>query len=138
MIVNCKDKIEEMLGDINYLKDSRPGKLYPFNVRVGIVQKRPPRHDYFQYMLEMGRTNIERIFDGISLGGLKELIFIFPERWMSIAEQQRFMSVIVKHPEVNTIERIDIITSAPLLISNFYSEQVRILTWEDDKNYDKE
>jgi len=138
MVISCGSLIEEMLGDINYPKDSNPGKLYPFKVRVGCVKKRPPRHDYFQYILEMGRMNIERILDGSSLNDAEELTFIFPERWMSVHEQQKFMYAMIKHPESNSITKVDIITSSAVLISNFYNEQIRILTWEDDKDYDKE
>ncbi len=136
MVTNLNSMIEEMLGDINYSKDSKSGRLYPFKVRVGLVQRRPPRHDYFQYMLEMGRLDVERILDGSSLCGKNQLTLIFPERWMGVSEQQKFMYVIVNHPEAKTIETVDMITSSPLLIGNFYREQIRILTWNDDRSYD--
>jgi hypothetical protein len=135
---NLNSVIESMLGDIHYSVDSNPGKLYPFKVRVGCVKRRPPRHVFFEYALEMGRLYIERILDGSSLDGAKELTFIFPERWMNVAEQQKFMYAMLKHPEAGTIKKVDIITSSPLLISNFFREQIRILTWDDDGDYDKE
>lgn len=139
MIVESFGSImDQMLGDIDYPKDSHAGKLYPFKVRVGCVKRRPPRHNYFEYIIDVGRVYIKRILDGSSLNGTKELTFIFPERWMNVLEQQQFMSAILKHPEVGTIKKVDIITSSPLLISNFFREQIRILTWDDDKDYDKE
>lgn len=130
--------MEEMLGDIDYSKDSPAGELYPFKVRVGCAKRRPPRHKYFQWMLEIGRLHINQVLNGTSFNGVKELTFIFPERWMNVAEQQKFMYAMVKHPEVKMIEKVDIITSSPLIISSCYREQIRILTWEDDIEYDKE
>jgi len=126
---------EEMLGDINYPKDSSPGKLYKFKCRVGCVKRRPPRHKYFDYIREMGCGDIDRVFNGESFNGKKHLTFVFPERWMGVAEQQAFTAVLNKHPEVDSLEQVDIITSSPMLIGSFYAEQIRILTWLDDKNY---
>lgn len=127
--------IDSMLGDINYPKDSRAGKLYPFKVRVGCVKRRPPRHEFFEYIREMGMPDIDRAFKNESFGGKKDLTFIFPERWMGVAEQQAFTAVLAAHPEAKTLEQVDIITSSPLIIGAFFSEQIRILTWEDDDNY---
>lgn len=143
MITNCGsiyvlNTMEEMLGYVEYSKDSLPGKLYKFKVRVGVIKRRPPRHDCFQFMLEMGREHIELILNGSSLDELKHLIFIFPERWMNVSEQRNFMSIMNKHPDAETLELVDIITSSPLLISSFYPEQIRIITWDDDKDYDHE
>jgi len=126
--------LESLLGDIDYPKDSIPGKLYPFKVRVGCVKRRPPRHDYFQYILEIGRGHIKNILDGSSLGGSKHLTFIFPERWMNVAEQRSFMSIMKDHPEVNIIENVDILTSSSILLGSFRHEQMHILTWDDDKD----
>ena len=127
--------IDSMLGDINYSKDSPSGKLYPFKVRVGCVKRRPPRHEFFEYLRDMGMTDIDKVFKNESFEGKKQLTFIFPERWMGVAEQQSFTHTLSKHPEVETLEQVDIITSSPLIIGSFYKEQIRILTWEDDDNY---
>lgn len=127
--------IDSMLGDINYPKDSSAGKLYPFKVRVGCVKRRPPRHEFFEYIREMGMPDIDKVFKNESFGGKKTLTFIFPERWMGVAEQQAFTAVLEAHPEAKTLEQVDIITSSPLLIGSFYAEQIRILTWDDDDNY---
>jgi hypothetical protein len=122
------DVFESMLGSINYSKDE---EVYPFKVRCGVVKRRPPRHDFFQYIVDMGRGDIERILEHKPL--TKEVLtFVFPERWMNVREQQEFMSVLRIHPDTEKIKRVDIITSSPLLIGSFMAKQVRVLTWEDD------
>lgn len=127
--------IDSMLGDINYPKDSSAGKLFPFKIRVGCVKRRPPRHEFFDYLRDMGMPDIDKVFKNESFGGKKDLTFIFPERWMGVAEQQAFTSALKAHHEAKTLEQVDIITSSPLLIGAFHAEHIRILTWDDDDNY---
>lgn len=127
---------EEMLGDIDYPEDSFAGKLYKFKCRVGCVKRRPPRHKYFEYILEMGSGDIDKVFKGESFRGKKHLTFVFPERYMGVTEQRAFTSVLNNHPEADSLEQVDIITSNPMLIGSFHNIQIRILTWEDDHLYD--
>ncbi len=127
--------MDEMLGDIVYPKDSSAGKLYKFQARVGVVKRRPPRHEYFDFIRDMGMVDVARVFKGESFEGKKCLTFIFPERWMGVVEEQAFTSVLNKHPEVDSIEQVDIITSSPMLVGSFHREQIRILTWPDDHEY---
>jgi len=127
---------EEMLGDIDYPEDSFAGKLYKFKCRVGCVKRRPPRHDYFEYILEMGVGDIDKVFKGESFDGKTHLTFVFPERYMAVTEQQAFTSILNNHPEADSLEQVDIITSCPMLIGSFHNVQIRILTWEDDHLYD--
>ena len=135
MVQSLTTILDSMLGDINYSKDSSAGKSYPFKVRVGCVKRRPPRHEFFEYFREMGMGDIDKVFKKESFEGKKTLTFIFPERWMGVVEQQAFTAALEAHPEAKTLEQVDILTSSPLLIGSFYSEQVRILTWADDDNY---
>lgn len=134
-VIRGDEILDSMLGDIDYPKDSAPGTLYPFKVRVGCAKRRPPRHEFFEYLIDMGMPDIDKVFKNESFEGKKSLTFIFPERWMGVAEQQAFMAALSAHPEAETLEQVDIITSSPLLIGNFYKEQIRILTWDDDDNY---
>jgi hypothetical protein len=134
-VTSGNDIMDEMLGKINYSKHSEAGKLYPFKVRVGVVRRRAPRHSYFDYIRDWGMTDIDKIFNKESFNGKKELVFIFPERWMGVAEQQAFMHNLNNHPEAETLDQVDIITSSPLLIGDFMREQVLILAWEDDDKY---
>jgi len=122
---------EDMLGNINYSKDSSAGELYPFKVRVGCVKRRPPRHQFFDYIRDMGMFDIDKVFNKNKFD--KEILtFVFPERWMGVAEQQSFMHHLQQHPQATKIKQVDIITSSPLLIGSFRAEQIRILTWKDD------
>jgi hypothetical protein len=129
------DLFEGMLGDIKYPKDSKSGKLFPFTVRCGLVRKRPPRHEFFEFIIDMGRGNIERIMthEPLTQSDPIDLTFVFPERWMAVCEQVEFMSKLTKHPDVEKIRSIDILTSSPMIIGNFMAAQVRILTWPDDE-----
>lgn len=135
-VTSVGDVIESMLKDIDYPKDSVPGRLYSFKVRVGCIKRRTPRHKYFQWILDMGKENIERVLNYESFNGVKDLTFVFPERWMNVDEQRCFMYILKKHPESETLETVDIITSSPIMISSFSREQILILTWDDDKDCD--
>jgi hypothetical protein len=126
--VSADGFLEEMLGDIDVVDQ---GELYPFGVRVGVVKYRPPRHECFEYMLNMGYTDIEKVLEhrGVLSG---YLTFVFPERHMGIHEQRKFMYEMCKHPTVDKINRVDIITSCPLMISDFMAQMIRIITWPGD------
>ena len=126
---------ERLLGEISYPMDSDPGKLYPFRVRCGVVKDRPPRHEFFEYLVDIGRMDIERVLMHKPLN-CPHLAFVFPERWMSVREQVQFMAKLMTHPNMEKIESLDLLTSSPMLIGHFMAQQVRILTWpEEDKGY---
>jgi hypothetical protein len=122
-----------MLGSIEYEDDLN---LYPFKVRVGVAKYRPPRHEYFDFLRDMGSVHVSSVLRGKPLSNHGCLTFVFPERWMSVHEQQSFMNQLRHHPEVDKIEQVDIITNSPLMVSNFSREMIRILEWpDDDQNY---
>lgn len=131
------DLFEEMLGDINYEGDDLSMKLYPFKVRVGMPYRRPPRHKMWYYFLEMGHPDIDSVF-------MKEpftknhLTFVYPERWMNVSEQRNFMSQLKKHPDVDKIKQVDIITHSPLMLGDFTRHMIRVLKWDDDILYEYE
>ena len=62
------------------------------------------------------------------------LTFVFPERYMSVHEQRSFMYQLSKHPEVDKIKQVDILTSSPLLIGEFLAQMIRIIEWPDVDN----
>lgn len=132
VVVSASDRIEEMLGDIDY--DPEELGLYPFMVRVGCVKMAAPRHERFEYLINFGQSHVSSVFNGTPLGS--EMLFMFPERFMSVHEQQQFMSTLKKHPSAEGFTKVDIITSSPLIIGNFMRQMIRILTWEDDALHD--
>lgn len=137
-IMSGEQIFEEMLGDIDYEKDSPAGKLYKFKARVGVVKMRAPRHSYFDYIRDMGQPDVDKVFTGESFGGKKVLTFVFPERWMGVHEQRSFTSALEKHPEADSITQVDIITSSPMIVGSFYQQQILILTWNDDEKHNGE
>lgn len=128
------DVFDSMLGDIDYPDDSKAGKIFPFKVRCGVVKRRPPRHEFFGLILNMGKVSIDPIMNHqpFTKEGPLDLTFVFPERWMGVKEQQYFIYALVLHPDIERIKSVDIITSSPLIIGSFLKEHVRILTWADD------
>jgi hypothetical protein len=135
-MATAAEMFEEWLGDISE-NDEFTKRLYPFFLRVGVVKMAAPRHERFDFVREMGYDNINRIFNHMSLQPGK-LTFVFPERHMSVHEQRSFMSMLRYHPDVDKITAVDIITSSPIMISDFVNTSIRILTWPDDSRHDGE
>ncbi len=132
-VTSGTEMFENMLGSINYEDDMN---LFPFKVRVGVSKYRPPRHEHYEFIRDMGIGHIDAILNGKPLSNHGVLTFVFPERWMSAQEQQVFMHELSCHPEVDKITQVDIITISPLIIGEFRREMIRILEWpDDDKNY---
>ena len=129
---NMGNIFDQMLGDIGDYKDRLD--LYPFKIRCGIIVYRPPRHEFFQWIKEMGAADIESIFKGDLFDPSEILTFVFPEAHMSVHEEREFMIYLKNHPEVDKIKQIDILTKSPMLISSFTKEMIRIIEWEDDKH----
>lgn len=125
---------DSMLGDIDYPRDGDVGKLYPFKVRCGVVKNRAPRHEFFEYIVDMGKPDIERVLkhQPLRYNVPMDLTFVFPERWMAVKEQTEFMHALATHPDVGKIRSVDILTSSPVIITDFMKEQVRVLTWPED------
>ena len=130
-IQSGRDFFNLLLGDISLDQDYASHKV---SYRVGCVKMRAPRDPMWEYMIEIGSGHINDIFDSKILPS-GTLSFIFPERHLSVHEQQRFISAIEDLPGIEKITQIDIITSSALIIGNFHKEQIRILTWDDDEKY---
>jgi len=131
-----KDQFEEWLGGIHYTESDAAWETYKFWIRVGVVKAAPARHERFEFIREMGYCDIDAVFAGTPLSS-EHLTFVFPERHMSVHEQQAFMSVLNKHPDVKSgkILTMDMLTSGALMVGSFHKEQINILTWEDDEKY---
>ncbi len=125
--------LDEWLGDIKDIQ-SNTYPLFPFFLRVGCVKMAAPRHERFEFMIDMGQCNIDRIFNDTPFTS-DHLTFMFPERWMGVHEQRGMMSKLCKHSNINMIKSVDIMTSSPILLGEFHREQIRILTWDDDQKH---
>jgi len=136
-VTNVASLFEEMLGDINYEDDEFSMKLYPFKVRVGMPYRRPPRHEMWEWIIDMGRLDIDRVLRKESFSH-DSLTFVFPERWMNVSEQRNFMHQLKQHPEVEKLKQVDIITHSPIMLGDFTRFMIRILRWDDDLIYEYE
>ncbi len=127
--------IKQLFPHLGLPKSQSENEIYPdFRVFCSVIKYRSPRHPYFEMFIEMGRGNIDKVFSKESFR-MNELIFIFPERWMSVHEQHVFMSKMKEHPDAveKKINNILLLTSSPLIVGSFTRESVRIITFEDDK-----
>ncbi len=134
---NLGSMFDEMLGDINYEDHEMSMSLYPFKVRVGMPYRRPPRHQMWEFCLELGRMDIDRVFMKKPFK-TNSLTFVYPERWMNVSEQRNFMHQLNQHPEVETLKQVDIITHSPLMLGDFTQYMIRVLKWDDDLLYEYE
>ena len=122
---------DEMLGDIDP-NCSSTRRTYPFGVRVGCVKMCAPRHERFDLIRDLGFQDIDLVFSGKSFNK-DVLTFAFPERHMSVHEQQAFMHAMLLNENIDIVKQVDMITSSPLIIGNFQRDAIRILTWQDDE-----
>lgn len=132
-MTSAVDIFEEFLGDINYSDDLQ---LYPFKCRIGVVKYRPPRHECFEYISQMGKPFIHPILYHEQFNMPEVLTFVFPEQFMSVHEERCFTNELSRHPQVGELKQLDILTKSPMLVGSFRHEMIRILTWpDDDINY---
>lgn len=126
--------IKQLFPHINNEMSDRVKSIYPnFKALLSVIKYRPPRHEYFEYLLETGRSNIDRVFSKKSFRE-NDLFFVFPERFMSVQENCLFMSSICEHPDAieKKINTVLVVTSNPQIITDFMSEQIMIIEFEDD------
>jgi hypothetical protein len=133
MIRNLSNILSELFPHAGNVLPKSVKETYPyFDAYLSVIKARPPRHSYFEFFIDMGRGDIDSVFSGESLNK-EELVFVFPERWMSVHEQRAFMSGLLKHPSKKNIKTVLIATSSPILISDFFKEQIRIISFNDDR-----
>ena len=102
---------------------------YPFRLRVLIAGYRvTPRHSMFDGWLEMGSGFIAKTMkhEPLGLNDGTDLLFVLPERWMSVHEQQSFIHRLVTHPDVTKIKSVDIVTQEALIVSGLNHKSVAL------------
>lgn len=108
-----------------------PLNIYPnFKVRVIAVGTLAPTDPMFDYYLEPTRALVQRLFAGTSLGRTAvHPTFVFPERWMSPQQIQKFMQTLHECNDSTSkrIKVVDIITGSAVIITDFTSDMVRVL-----------
>ena len=128
------EEITTLLNEID-VDNMMAAMVYPhFKVRVGVIKDRPPRHPAFNFCLDMGREDIVRALQGRTFR-VNKLLFVFPERWMSVCELTKFMDALHQHPdaEAGRIKEVTIITSSPQLLTNFPAQSLRVISFNDDE-----
>ena len=82
----------------------------------------------FDLIRDFGSDKIDDIC-GDKKNSLEEnLLFVFPERYLSVHEQQSFMYNIERHKQRKKIKEICLITSSPLVIGSFVKECITIIS----------
>lgn len=105
-----------------------------FAHRLLCVKNTPPRAPEYEYLLFIGINHIEALFDDRHNPPTildEVLTFIFPERFLSVHEQQCLFAAITKADTPN-LKRVDIVTSSPMVVqcsNNCY------VTAPDDRYY---
>lgn len=108
--------------------------IYPFGVRVLIPGPRiTPRHSMFEYFRDLGMPHIDPIIrhEPLSIDAGAELLFVLPERWMSVHEQKLLLWRLKNHPDVAKIARVDIITQNALIVGGLKAGQIRVFKLAD-------
>lgn len=104
------------------------------------VRDAAPRDTEFEWLLDIGRSNIDRIFEGKDLIMHEQdrlLHFVFPERWMSCVEQRYFVVAMCRHPQAREIKGVYIVTSSPIIIGEIYGPLL-VVTSPERKNHARE
>lgn len=132
-VTSGTDIFEDFLGDIDATTEKQYG-TYSFNIRVGVVKMAAPRHERFDFIRDYGVGFLDKIFNNETITET-HLTFVFPERYLSVHEQQSFTYTLMQHKDISNIKHVDILTSSPLMIGSFHKETIRILTWPDDNKH---
>lgn len=104
-----------------------------FVVQLIVYKDIPPRDPRFEFNREMGMSFLDGIMNLKSCGLGGNLLFMFPERWLSVHEQRAFMWALDKNPDKKKITRIRIGTSCPLIVGDFTREDVRIVSFQNEE-----
>jgi hypothetical protein len=129
-IITLKQWFDQLLSSV----EPTPMSDFDFPVRVGCVKMASPRDARFSEVLGVGMPLIDAVFNRTPFK-VEHLSFVFPERYMSVHEQQGFMRALLQNPSIENIKSLDIITSSPLMVGDFKKEQIAIITWHDDYKY---
>jgi len=130
---NLDGMFDQMLGDINYKVDNM--NLYPFKCRVGVIKYRPPRHEFFQFIMTLGHNAIHPILYHEKFSMPSQLTLVFPESQMSVHEERSFMYQLTRHPQVGELQQMDLITKSPMMVGDFKADMIRVVTWPEDEKF---
>jgi hypothetical protein len=104
--------------------------VYRVPLAGSIIRDAAPRDAVFEWILDMGISVIDAVFNGTPIvrtpGEILHLVF--PERWMSCGEQRYFITAMCQHPQARDIGGVYIITSSPILVGEIYGPVVVIET----------
>jgi hypothetical protein len=118
--------LPEYLKQLEYCQHVK--ESYPdFPIQVIVVKDIPPRDKRFQFERDMGTGFLDAIMEMGELPKGSVLIY-FPERWLSVGEQRLFMSSIMDNPTRKNIQLLQIVTSSPMIVSDFFREMIRIIS----------
>lgn len=126
-------QVEELFANIPFVYNELTKVVYPhFQVRVAVIKARPPRHPAFDEIRDIGAGFLQHIFDGTKFRSNPNLILVFPERWMSVNETRLLMDKLHNHPQVKELKSVSIVTSSPVILTDFFAENMKIITFPDD------
>lgn len=97
-----------------------------YKLRIAVAGYRvTPRDKAFEYFRDMGMQHLESILHQKTIG-LSYMALVFPERWLSVHEQQQLIYAIDKHPDVKSkvLTAVDIFTQNPLIVGGCYKGEV--------------
>ena len=117
---------DDVWGKDTYPDQTQLMVKYSFDIRVVVARATPPRHPRFYPFLETGMKQVERTMEGIPLS-CEKVIFYFPERWLSVVEQREFMYKLETVNKGLNLKRVDLLTSCPVMITDFFNEQILII-----------
>jgi hypothetical protein len=107
----------------------------PFLVRILVAGYRvTPRHSVFNYFRDMGSELLPAIVrhQPLNLDEGSSLLFVLPERWLSVHEQRAFLHRLKNHPEANKIASVDIVTQEALIVGGADTNTVVLFQIADD------
>lgn len=124
-----------LLDGVPFADDDLTRMVYPkFRVRVVVIKKRPPRHPAFEFFLDLGKNLLDSIMNGTPLPrATADLVFVFPERWLSTPETQQFMGKVNDHPQAGELfKTVTLVTSNPVILTDFFAHNMKTVEFPDD------
>lgn len=130
---NLAQWIDDMFDD-GPEDDGIEKDLYPyFEVKVVIPLCMPPRDDFFQWILDMGRDNVDRVMNAQGID--ENPFFCLPERWLSVQECRYFMAALNQNPNRRKLGIVRMMTQSPILIGEFPRNCIRIVRLDNDEKH---
>lgn len=114
-------------------------KTYGFLLRVVVSKDIPPRHSMFSWIRGMGVTKFDEIFQG-KVHFPSDWLIAFPERHISIDEQQKLIHQICKVNDKNKrpLKKLDILTQSAFIMSDTKADCMSIIGFKGKPTYDQD